>query len=94
MSEIDVLRQEILSFVVASDPFEGRLEAYEDAVRRLERQETLAAIHKSLNTLRSLVAFLRQEVLECLGPLEKICAELEGEVSSSLIHTRTPDAGR
>jgi len=81
VSEIDVLREGLLSFAIVSEPFEARLLAFEDTVRRQEREETLAAIRHSLNTLRSLVAFLKQEVLECSGPLEKLCDDLEREVA-------------
>lgn len=85
MNDVKTLREEILS-AAQGEGLEGRLAAFEDAVRHQEREETLAAIRHSLNTLRSLVAFLRQEVRECSGPLEKLCRELESETAGVLPH--------
>jgi Mg2+ and Co2+ transporter CorA len=82
MEDVDTLRQEVLSFAPASEGFESRLSALEDAIRAQEREDTLGAIRHSLNTLRSLVSFLRQEVMECAGPLESLCDELDREVAS------------
>ena len=88
MSEVDILREEILSFGTAREALEARLQAFEDAVRRQEHEETLASIRHSLNTLRSLVAFLRQEVEHCSRPLEKLCDELERNLVGSVTHSR------
>lgn len=94
MDEVDTLRQEVLSFAPASEGFESRVSAFEDAVRGHERVETLAAIRNSLNTLRSLVSFLRQEVTACVGPLESLCDELDREVAGVVTHPHPaePDA--
>jgi hypothetical protein len=86
MDEVDTLRQEVLSFAPASEGFESRISAFEDAVRGQERVETLAAIRHSLVTLRSLVSFLRQEVAACVGPLESLCDELDREAAGVVTH--------
>ena len=88
MTEVDALRAEILSFAAVPEALEVRLLAFEDAVRRQEHEETLAGIRHSLNTVRSLVAFLRQEVQQCSAPLEKLRDELERESLGSVTHSR------
>jgi hypothetical protein len=91
MDNVDTLRQEVLSFALESEGLESRLAAFEDAIRAHERAETLAAIHHSLNTLRGLVSFLRQEVAACAGPLERLCDELEREVAGVVTHPHATD---
>ena len=86
MDDVDTLRQEVLSFAPASEGFESRLSAFEDAVRGHERGETLVAMRHSLNTMRSLVSFLRQEVAACVGPLESLCDELDMEAAGVVRH--------
>ena len=80
MDNLEGLRQEVLAFAPGSSASASRLSAFEAAVRAEERESTLAAIRHSLNTLRSLVSFLRQEVTACAGPLESLCDDLEREV--------------
>jgi hypothetical protein len=91
MDNIDTLRQEVLSFAPGSEGLESRLSAFEDAVRAHERAETLAAIRHSLNTLRGLVSFLRQEVAACVGPLENLCDELEREAGGLVTHPHSDE---
>ena len=86
MEDVDTLRQEILSIAPAFEGFESRLAAFEDAVRGQERTATLSAIRRSLNTVRGLVSFLRQEVMGCMAPLEALCDELEKEVAGAVTH--------
>ena len=91
MEDIDTLRQEVLSCAPASEGFESRLAAFEDAVRGQERAETLSAISHSLKTVRGLVSFLRQEVMACTGPLEAPCDELDKEVAGAVTHPHPAD---
>jgi len=93
MDDIDILRQEVLSVAPASEGFESRLSAFEDAIRGQERENTLSAIRHSLNTLRSLASFLRQEVVVCVGPLESLCDELDREVAGVVTHAHPTGAG-
>ncbi|HXH21415.1 MAG TPA: hypothetical protein VNN10_05255 [Dehalococcoidia bacterium] len=82
MDTLDSLRQELLSFALVPEEFETRLAEFEDAVRAHERESTLEAIRHSLNTIRGLVAFLRQEVLACVGPLERLAEDLERQAAA------------
>jgi hypothetical protein len=91
MDNVDMLRQEVLSLAPESEGLESRLAAFEDAIRAHERAETLAAIRHSLNTLRGLVGFLRQEVAACVSPLERLCDELEREVAGAVTQPHATD---
>jgi hypothetical protein len=91
MDDVDTLRQEVVSFAPTSEGFESRVSAFEDAVRGHERMETLATVRHSVDTLRSLTSFLKQEVAACIGPLESLCDELDREVAGVVTHPQASE---
>jgi len=82
VSDVEQLRRELLAAVAEGSPpaeIERRVRLLEEETRRDERGRALADVRHTVNTLRSLTAFLRQELEHSIEPLAKICDELEHE---------------
>jgi hypothetical protein len=86
MSGVENLRRGLVTAAsegVPSVEIEQRVRLLEGEIRRDERERALGEVRHTLATLRSLTAFLQQELEHCIEPLAKICDELEREAASS-----------
>lgn len=87
--DVETARQHLIEAARAGAPDDfvrQRLAELEEAVRCDEREQTLGRVRHSLNTLRGLTGFLRQELDHSIGPLARLCEELEQEASATEAH--------
>lgn len=82
--DIEQARQHLIEAARAGAPdgvLRQRLAELEEAIRCDEREQTLGRVRHSLNTLRGLTGFLRQEIEHSIEPLARLCEELEREAA-------------
>jgi len=82
MSELEELRRRLITAAAAGAApaeIEQSVHLLEEQIRRDERKRALADVRHTVNTLRSLTAFLRQELEHSIEPLASICDEFERE---------------
>jgi len=85
MGDIENLRRGLVAAAAEGAPpaeIERRIRLFEEEIRCDARERTLGDVRHTLATLRSLTAFLQQELEHSIEPLAKICDELEREAAS------------